>query len=271
MCYNLKLYAKGVNALDNIEKDEQHFDMNQIEELQKSIQLAQEASENIEAQEASENQEQGEVQNEAQSEAPANQTEEVIPDLAHWEEFSKENILFLHSIEDKKFVLEILLKELVIAKDFELTVVIFLISEFATLELAEEKIWEELKNPNIEDSQKGIYLNLLRALGGKVDIQELANHMNDFQSVVDAQTQDLLETATINPEAQIDFLDFLMSLNDKEQLQLIYSLEDDFPGDELANIVSPCLRIRMSEKNKEQIITILGNSKSYLAILFFVL
>lgn len=95
MCYNLKLYAKGVNALDNIEKDEQHFDMSQIEELQKSIQLAQEASENIEAQEAIENQEQSEVQNEAQSEAqseaPANQTEEVIPDLAHWEEFSKEN------------------------------------------------------------------------------------------------------------------------------------------------------------------------------------
>jgi len=182
------------------------------------------------------------------------------------EEFSKENILFLHSVEDKEFVLEILLKELVIAEDFELTVVIFLISEFATLELAEEKIWEQLKNPNIADSQKEIYLNLLRALGGKVDIQELMNYMDDFQAVVDTQTQELLETATINPEAQIDFLDFLLSLKDAEQLHLINSLEDDFPGDELANIINPCLRIRMSDKNKEQIIQILGKSKSYLAV-----
>ena len=58
----------------------------------------------------------------------------------------------------------------------------------------------------------------------------------------------------------------LFSLKTSEQLQLISSLKDDFKGDELANILSPCLRINLDINLKSEIINILANSASYLAV-----
>lgn len=177
-----------------------------------------------------------------------------------------ENLQFLNTEDVKPFALEILIRELANADEKDLNTIKYLLSEFATLDLAEEIIWDLLKNPDLPDIKKETYLNLLRALGGKIDINTVMNCMNDFASVVDVQTQELLQVATVNPEAQVDFLDFFLSLKESEQIQLITSLENDFPGDELANIISPCLRIKLSSNVKVEVVKILGNSKSYFAI-----
>ena len=176
------------------------------------------------------------------------------------------NLKKLNLIQDNNFVIEILLKELVATTDLELEAVKYILADFATLESVESHIWTLLQDKSISDSKKEIYLQLLRTFGGKIDVPLLMNCMQDFDSVVDQQTLSLLEIATVNPEAQIDFLDFLFSLKKEEQIQLIKSLQDDFPGDELANIISPCLRIRLSDEVKSEVIEILANSKSYLAV-----
>ena len=157
------------------------------------------------------------------------------------------NMRKLNEIEDKKFVCEILLKELAAQNGFELDVIKYLIADFASLEMIESTIWEILYNPEIPDRQKEMYLQLLRAFGGKVDVNELMNCMDDIESVVDEQTQGLLQVATVNPEAQVDFLDFLMSLPSQEQILLMKSLSEDFQGDEMANMVAPCLRIDLDK------------------------
>ena len=178
----------------------------------------------------------------------------------------EENIKKLNSIPDKKFVCEILLKELGTKKDAEFNIIKYLIADFAELEMIESTIWEILYNPELSDKQKDIYLQLLRAMGGKIDIDELMNCLNDAESLVDEQTKGFIEVATVNPEAQIDFLDFLMSLRSQEQLYLLKSLFDDFKGDEMANLFSPCLRIDLDKHVKEEIISMMGQMPSYLSV-----
>ena len=89
-------------------------------------------------------------------------------------------------------------------------------ADFATLDMLEDAIWELLKDKNIPDDKKAVYLQLLRILGGKIDVNILMDCMQDFNAVIDQQTKDLLEIASVNPEAQIDFLDFLSSLKPME-------------------------------------------------------
>lgn len=176
------------------------------------------------------------------------------------------NVKLLSDLNEDKFVAEILLKELVSTDKIELMAVKALLADFASLELVEESIWNILKDKTIPDKQKEKYLNLLRFMGGKIDISLLMDCMEDLNSVVDEQTQELLQLAAVNPEAQIDFLDFLCSLKPKEQMQLINSLQEDFQGDEMANILVPCLSLSLDNAVKEIIIPILGKSNSYIAV-----
>ena len=195
---------------------------------------------------------------------------DVINSYKNEDDFSSElhlkNLKTLNSIDNKNFVLEFLLRELITQEKFKLEVIKYILADYATLDMVENSIWELLKDKSIPDDKKAIYLQLLRILGGKIDVNVLMDCMQDFNAVIDQQTKDLLEVASVNPEAQIDFLDFLSSLKSAEQMQLIKSLQDDFPGDELANILSPCLRVNLSDEVKEVVIDILGNSVSYLAV-----
>ena len=181
-------------------------------------------------------------------------------------DFHQENLKTLKKINNDEAIVEILLRELANQKDLALVAVKFLIADFATLEMVESKIWDLITNKNISDAQKGIYLQILRLLGGKIDVPLLMESLEDFNSIVDEQTQELLQIATVNPEAQIDFLDFLFSIKASEQIQLIESLENDFKGDELASVLAPCLKIDTDYKVKETVISILANSSSCFAI-----
>ena len=168
--------------------------------------------------------------------------------------------------EGKKFVCELLLKELAIRDGQQLDAIKFLLAEIATLEYVEDVAWKMLYNPDLTDIQKERYLQLLRALGGKIDVNELMNCINDIDAVVDEQAKSLLEVATVNPEAQIDFLDFLMSLPSTEQIILLKSLSEDFKGDEMANMLSPCLRIDLDKNVKKEVLSIMAQIPSYLSV-----
>ncbi len=180
--------------------------------------------------------------------------------------FHLDNIGELRKLNEADFIVEFLLKELTSAQGMELDAVKYIISDFTTLEKVEDAIWNLVRDKNIPDKKKEVYLQLLRNLGGKIDTNELMECFENFDDVVDNQTLELLELATVNPEAQIDFLDFLTSLNPSEQVQLIRSLQDDFQGDEIANVVAPCLRIKLSHDVKSAVISILADSKSYFSV-----
>ena len=69
----------------------------------------------------------------------------------------------------------------------------------------------------------------------------------------------------MNPEAQIDFMDFLNALSDNDKILLMKSLEEDYANDALANIVIPVFLYYMNSEVGEAALKILGKTKSQLA------
>ncbi|MDD3593535.1 MAG: hypothetical protein PHX18_02800 [Candidatus Gastranaerophilales bacterium] len=194
----------------------------------------------------------------------------ILEDYKEAEDFRvkkhQNNVEALDVVEDRLSVIELLLKELLVSDGIRLDAITILLSDFATLEEVESVLWEMLQNRNIEDNKKSSILSLLRTLGGKIDSNILFNCFNNPDEMVDKETKDFLNVATVNPEAQIDFLDFLSALSEPEQIQLLKSLKDDYEGDELAGILAPTLQSNPIFKVKELIVEILGDTKSYLSV-----
>ena len=178
----------------------------------------------------------------------------------------KQNMKILNSINAHSNVVDILLKEFYKAEDFKNEIISFIISDFASLEDVEEKLWAFLQDKTLSDNKKQKILSLLRTLGGKIDTTALYDYLEDFDNVVNKETQDLLETATINMEAQIDFIDFMSTLPEDEQIMLLNCLKEDYDSDQIVAVFAPCLKYTQSPKIKELIIEILGASKSYMSV-----
>lgn len=173
----------------------------------------------------------------------------------------------LHLIEDKDALLDILhkefLKENSELKDYTIT---FLISELIENDKTEKLLYETLANPQINDKIKAKIVNFLRELGKHVNYEQYLEYFENPDDIIDTDTTKLLENAKINPEAQIDFLDFLNALPEKEKEMLITSLKEDYIGDNLANILTPLVLSNPYSEISKLAIQILGESRSILAL-----
>lgn len=172
----------------------------------------------------------------------------------------------LEAQEDKKSIQEILLKELAKAHEQKAVIICFLLLRLCPKEGLEEDLWRVLKNPSVQDSAKAVILNLLKDMGNKVNYEELGEYFENPDRVIDADTQQLLHVAIVNPEAQIDFLDFLSSLTETDKKLLVQSLGDDYSSDTLANILNPLVLFSPTSELGKIAIEILGTTKSQLAL-----
>lgn len=177
-----------------------------------------------------------------------------------------ELLITLTSQEDKKAILEVLSKELIKAGEQKAILICFLILKLCEEKSAENAFWEVLKNQGVEDTTKTIILNVLKDLGNKVEYEALGEYFEDPNTVIDADTKRLLHVAIINPEAQIDFLDFLNSVSANDKSILIKSLAEDYTSDELANIINPLVLYEPESEIAKTSIEILGETKSQLAL-----
>lgn len=168
--------------------------------------------------------------------------------------------------EDKKAILDVLIKELLKSNEQKTILISFLALKLCNKEELENALWEVLKNPSVQDVTKTIILNLLKDMGNKVDYEKLEEYFDNPNDVIDADTQKLLQVAIINPEAQIDFLDFVNSLSDVDKKLLIQSLGDDYSSDSLANILNPLVLYSPTSELGKIAIDILGTTKSQLAL-----
>lgn len=174
--------------------------------------------------------------------------------------------LELKNFEDKEFLQQILLKELNCDNDNIIEKIAFLITEVATIESIKEPLWDYIKDRNIEDKVKEISCNLLRIFGEKIRSEDLIHYLDNPMELIDSETKKLLDVALMNPEVQIDFLDFLFALPDDERINLVKSLEEDYQGDRLVNVLAPILDASDNYEIKEFIVKALGNSKTHSAI-----
>lgn len=168
--------------------------------------------------------------------------------------------------EDKKNILELLIKELIKSNEQKVVLISFLMLKLCKSEDIENALWDVLKMPSVSDATKTIILNLLKDMGNKIEYDKLEEFFDNPNEVIDADTQKLLQTAIINPEAQIDFLDFINSLSEKDSKILIESLGEDYSSDELANILNPLALYNPESKLGNIAINILGETKSQLAL-----
>lgn len=168
--------------------------------------------------------------------------------------------------DDKDTIRDILIKELPKANEQKSVLICFLLLKLCDKEKTENALWDVLKNPSVADSVKTIILNILKDMGNTVEYEKIEECFDNPEEVIDAETKRLLQSAIINPEAQIDFLDFLGSLSDVDKRVLVQSLGADYTSDDLANILNP---VAMHSPNSEIgriAIDILGETKSQLAL-----
>ena len=170
------------------------------------------------------------------------------------------------SITDIEYVIEVLVKELAKSDYKRGQLISLFLQELGDLESLQEILWSYVKSPKASDELKDLSGIILKSLGDQTDPEEFLNYLDDPKAIVDKETQKLLEVASLNPEAQIDFLDFLFSLPEDEQINLVASLKEDYASEYLVNVAVPALLAGPSLKLEEALIKILGETRSPLAV-----
>ena len=168
--------------------------------------------------------------------------------------------------EDKKVISKVLLKELANANADKIPVICFMLEHFVPQKELINKLWETLKNQNLQTEAKITILNLLRELDADWSYETCEEYLDDAQSLLDANTKQLLNTAVINPEIQIDFMDFLASIRVQDKITLLNSFSEDFSSDALANILIPVFVSEPDSAAGREALKILGDTKSQLAL-----
>ena len=180
--------------------------------------------------------------------------------------FVKAEMTELLAISNKKSVLDILQKELLKenseARDYTIT---FLIQELVSQEDAEKSFFEVLANPRVSDKLKTKVVSYLRDIGKHINYDQYVAYFENPDELIDSDTEKLLENAKINPEAQIDFLDFMAALPFEEQEILLKSLVTDYDGDNLTNILIPLILANPYNEIAQLAIKAIGESRSKLA------
>ena len=171
----------------------------------------------------------------------------------------------LKMIEDKKTVLDILIKELVNAPEQKALIICWLLTELIDKDTLNDELWNVIKAPEYGDHIKMIAFNMLKDLGNKIDYDVISGYFEQFNELINKETKQLLDTAIMNPEAQIDFMDFLSAISDEDKIVLIKSLEEDYANDALANILIPVFLYYIGTEVGNVALDILGRSKSQLA------
>ena len=168
--------------------------------------------------------------------------------------------------EDKKLILDLLMREFVKTKEDKAFILSYLMLRLTDKEHLENALWTSLKSPTVSDYNKALILNLLKDMGNRVDYNDIDEYFESPEEIIDSETKELLHTAIMNPEAQIDFLDFLEALPYEDKLTLVESLGDDYSEDALANILIPLFVHDPTSRIAIVALNILGKTKSQLAL-----
>ncbi len=165
--------------------------------------------------------------------------------------------------ENKNIISKLLFKEINNQDNQELLK--FLLIRYSDTDKLTEQLWNILKN-NMSSNQAKIFaLDLLRDIDTNWSYDTCEQYLDNPDELVDSDTKRILDNAILNPEVQIDFLDFLKSLSDEDKITLLNSLGNDYTKDELANMLIPVFLSTPYTAVGKTALELLGNSKSQLA------
>ena len=165
---------------------------------------------------------------------------------------------------DKSIITKLLFKELPNIKSENEGIVKFLLVRYADKQELVNHLWSIIKNNMTSNAMKIFALDFLREIDTDWTYEECEGYINTDE-LVDKDTEKLLNKAIINPEIQIDFLDFIQTLSVEDKIILLQSLHNDYSGDELANILIPVFLSQPDSEVGKEALSILGSSRSPLA------
>lgn len=175
----------------------------------------------------------------------------------------------LASLEDRDTVQKVLVKELQRASGIRVIQVISeLLMELGDIEGVQQPLWNLIQNPQTSDEVKDAANLILRQLGDQSDPNLYLEYLDDPAGLINRETERMLEVSTRNPEALIDFIDFIFSLPVDEQGNLLRSLQADYPSEYLLNIYIPTLEAVPPYETQELILAGMGDIRSKRAALF---
>lgn len=169
----------------------------------------------------------------------------------------------LQSIEDQATVQNVLVKELQRASSSQnLQVVTELLMKLGDIRDVQQPLWALIENPKTEDDVKDAANLILRHLGDETDPNLYLDYLDDPAGLISRETERMLEVSMRNPEAQIDFIDFIFSLPVGEQCNLIRSLKEDYPLEYLEHLLIPTLLALPPVETQELILLTLADIHS---------
>lgn len=179
-------------------------------------------------------------------------------------DFSQTDLSVLDGQPNKKIIEKLLFKELINIKTGSEKIIRFLLERYVEKEDLITQLWAILKNNMASSEVKIIVLSFLRDLETDWKYEDYSEYTEDLD-IIDEDTKQLLDKAIVNPEVQIDFLDFLNAVDTKDKILLVKSLADDYTEDALANILVPVFLSQPDSEIGKEALSILGNSRSQLA------
>ncbi len=191
----------------------------------------------------------------------------VINFLTTVDEASKQDkmkqVKRLNTIPDPENVQLIILKELQRASQpSNIQIITELLMELGTLDVLHEPMWHIIENDATSDEIKDACNLILRYLGDDTDPNLYLNYLDDPEGLINRETERMLEVSARNPEALIDFIDFIFSLPVEEQVNLVESLREDYPPQYLTNIYIPALKAQPPIEMEYLLLNLLGSVKS---------
>ena len=98
----------------------------------------------------------------------------------------------LDSQDNKKLIEKVLFKKLINATATKVPVICFLLEHFVEKTELINKLWETLKNKNLENDIKITILNLLRELDSDWSYESCQEYLEDGKTLLDEHTKQLL-------------------------------------------------------------------------------
>ena len=177
-----------------------------------------------------------------------------------------DDIDLLDSQQDKSLLSKLLFKEFSNSLKEKIPVICFLLEHFIPKNELIVGLWEQMKNKNLNTDVRVMVLNMLRELDADWSYDNCVDYIEDADEILDENTKQMLKSAVINPEIQIDFMDFLSSIKTEDKITLLNSFENDFESDALANILIPVFESDPNSPEGQEALRLLGNTKSQLAL-----
>ena len=141
---------------------------------------------------------------------------------------------------DFDFISRLLIKE--INPDYQkVGTALFYMADYLSPESTKDYVLNELNSSRVSDNKKIFLINMLSANGVKIPPEELDIYLNNPDEAINFETKKFLDGAKVDPDQQIDFLDFYFSSSELERKELLNSITNDFSGDRLINVLSPLL------------------------------